>query len=65
MIDRARVQYVQETVAAALKDDGTTGARRVARRLLLHNSVSELMELSMQVSDEIRPFILNERPLVT
>ena len=53
MIDRARAQYIQEMVAAALRDDGRIAARNVTRRLLLHNSVNEVMELSMQVPEEI------------
>jgi len=67
MIALERARHIQEAIAAALRDDGKVGARRATRMLLLYNSVNDIMELSMQMPDEVRSFVLAEakRPRVT
>jgi len=66
MIDRERAEYILEMLTAAIRLDGFSGGKRMARSLLLYNSIGEIMELALQMPESIRPFLWQEadRPRV-
>ena len=66
MIDRERAEYILEMLTAAIRLDGFSGGKRMARSLLLYNSIGEIIELALQMPESIRPFLWQEadRPRV-
>jgi hypothetical protein len=66
MIDQERAEYIREMLTTAVPIDGFSGGKRMARSLLLYNSIGEIMELALQMPETIRPFLWQEadRPRV-